>query len=174
MVQRLFAGIGFGKFLLLWGFSLAFGLSNRAGGETPLPLHLLVVLNDQYYLTFAILPILLFLCDGIMEDDAEAVILRYGRYGWYFVQKWKALSLLCGGAWLGQIAALALSGWGLPLAEGWCGEPHEEILSFLAQIFPTPGTALLCAAFYLSTPERFCSFCRTGNVEKWRVKVYSP
>jgi hypothetical protein len=100
--RRLFAETGWGKFLLLWSFSLAFGLSSRSGMETSFPLHLLGVLNDQYYIIFAVLPIILFLCASVVEDDAEIVILRYSSYGRYFAAKWRALALLCGGAWLGH------------------------------------------------------------------------
>ncbi len=70
--------------------------------ETSFPLHLLGVLNDQYYIIFAVLPIILFLCASVVEDDAEIVILRYSSYGRYFAAKWRALALLCGGAWLGH------------------------------------------------------------------------
>ena len=153
MRRRLFAEIGWGKFLLLWSFSLALGLSNRIGTETVLPLHLLAVLNDQYYILFAVLPVILFLCASVMEDDAEIVILRYGSYGRYFAAKWRALALLCGGAWLGQMVVLLLSGWGFSPAGSWAVDSwpnfSNEIFSLLSHFFPNPYAALLCAALYL-------------------------
>lgn len=153
MERRLLAEIGWGKFLLLWGFSLVVGLSNRIGAETTLPLHLLEILNDQYYIIFAILPVMLFLCVSVMEDDAEIVILRYGSYGRYFAAKWRALVLLCGGAWLGQMVVLLLSGWGLPPVRGWASDSwsnlSNEIFSLLAHFFSNPYIALLCAALHL-------------------------
>ena len=91
MVRRLFSKIGWGKFLLLWGFSLAFGLSCRTNQKTTLLVHLLTVLNDQYYFIFAVLPILLFFCGSVMEDESELVILRYGRYSRYW-DKWQPCS----------------------------------------------------------------------------------
>ena len=153
MGRRLFAETGWGKFLLLWSFSLAFGLSSRSGMETSFPLHLLGVLNDQYYIIFAVLPIILFLCASVLEDDAEIVILRYSSYGRYFAAKWRALALLCGGAWLGQMAMLFLSGWGFsPFAEGavtsW-PDLQNPVFSLLEHFFPNPYMALFCAAVYL-------------------------
>lgn len=166
MVRRLFSKIGWGKFLLLWGFSLVFGLSCRTGREPTLLIHLLTVLNDQYYFIFAILPILLFSCGSVMEDDAELVILRYGRYSRYFLAKWQALMLLCCAAWLGQIAMLILSGWGIPLAKGWAAElwpgSQESILSLLAQIFQNPATAFACTAFHL-----LAGYCLIGLLTLW-------
>jgi len=153
MTRKLFAEIGWGKFFLLWAFSLGFGFSNRTGGETTLALHLLTALNDQYYSIFAILPIILFFCASVMEDDTEIVILRYGRYGCYFTAKWRALTQLCGVAWLGQMAILLLSGWGLSLANGWAMDSWSNLESdkflLLERVFPNPYIALLCAAFYI-------------------------
>lgn len=153
MERRLFAEIGWGKFLLLLGFSLAFGLSNRLGMEAALPLHLSAVLNDQYYILFAVLPVILFLCVSVMEDDAEIVILRYGSYGRYFTAKWRALAWLCGAAWLGQMAMLLLSGWGLSPAGDWAVDswpnPWDQVFSLLAHFFPNLYIASLCAALYL-------------------------
>ena len=153
MRWRLFAEIGWGKIVLLWGFSLVVGLSNRIGAKTTLPLYLLEMLNDQYYVIFAVLPVILFLCASAMEDDAEIVILRYGSYGRYFAAKWRALVLLCGGAWLGQMVVLLLSSWGLSPVRGWASDSwsnlSNEIFSLLAHFFPNPYVALICAALYL-------------------------
>lgn len=153
MGQRLFAEVGWGKFLLLWGFSLVVGLSNRIGAKTTLPLHLLEMLNDQYYVIFAVLPVILFLCSSVMEDDAEIVILRYGSYRRYFTAKWRGLVLLCSVVWLGQMAVLFLSGWGLSPAGGWASDSwsnlSNEIFSLLSHFFPGPYVASICAALYL-------------------------
>ena len=78
MVRRLFSKIGWGKFLLLWGFSLAFGLSCRTNQKTTLLVHLLTVLNDQYYFIFAVLPILLFFCGRQRGTKCKPVLIRLG------------------------------------------------------------------------------------------------
>lgn len=62
MTKRLCRQIGFGKPLLFWGFSLAFGLSRRTSMCSALSSHILSLLYNQYYFIFAILPILLFFC----------------------------------------------------------------------------------------------------------------
>lgn len=166
MVRRLFSKIGWGKFLLLWGFSLAFGLSCRTNQKTTLLVHLLTVLNDQYYFIFAVLPILLFFCGSVMEDESELVILRYGRYSRYFLAKWRTLILLCSAAWLGQMATLLLSGLGTLSVKGWAADiwsnSQDSIFPLLAQIFPSPFIAFICVAFYL-----LAGYCLIGLMTLW-------
>ena len=153
MTRRLSQQIGLGKFLLLWGISLLFGLSERMSGLPSLSLHVLAVLNDQYYFVFAILPVILFFCGGVMEDDAEIVILRYGSYVRYFVAKWRALVLLSAVLWLGQVTVLTLTGWSYPLEGGWPDLSGiglwQEVFALLKMTFPRPEIALLCAAVHL-------------------------
>lgn len=64
MTKRLCRQIGFGKPLLFWGFSLAFGLSRRTSMCSALSSHILSLLYNQYYFIFAILPIILNLTDS--------------------------------------------------------------------------------------------------------------
>ena len=153
MIRRVFRQTGTGKFLLLYGISLLFGFSERASGPPALTLHILAVLNDQYYALFAVLPVLLFLCGGLMEDEPEAVLLRYGSYARFFSAKWQALATVATKLWLGQLAALALSGWGLSLTGPWpdMSGPGlwREVFDLLQTVFSRPETALLCAALHL-------------------------
>ena len=153
MTHRVFRQAGAGKFLLLWGISLLFGLSERTGGPPALTLHVLAVLNDQYYALFAVLPVLLFLCGGLMEDEPETVLLRCGSYAQYFLARWRALAAVTAVLWLGQLAALALSGWGLPLTAPWPDVSGSglwrEVFGLLKTVFSRPETALLCAALHL-------------------------
>lgn len=153
MAKRLARQIGVGRFLLLWGFSLLAGLSRRASGPQTFPLHLLSVLGDQLYFTFSVLPSFLFLCSGVMEDDPEAVILRYGSYGRYFMAKWRGMCLLCTETWAVQLTLLAFTGCGYPLTAGWISDSgygsYHDVLSLMAGRFPTPWTALVCAALHL-------------------------
>ncbi len=109
MTRRIFRQIGAGKFLLPWGISLLFGLSGRTGGPPALTLHVLAVLNDQYYALFAVLPALLFLCGGLMEDEPETLLLRCGSFSRYFFARWRALAAVTTMLWLGQLGALGLS-----------------------------------------------------------------
>ena len=80
MTKRFCRQIGFGKPLLFWGFSLAFGLSRRTSMCSALSSHILSLLYNQYYFIFAILPILLFFCGSVMEDDPIIFVFRYGSY----------------------------------------------------------------------------------------------
>ena len=138
MIRKLYTQIGWGKFLLLLAFSVVFGLSERTSGASGLSAHVLAALNDQYYFIFAILPILLFVCGSVMEDDAEIVISRYGTYSHYFVAKWRSLGMLCSGLWLVQMVMLFLTGLGLQVtANEWDnlsgGSLLKEIVSLLAE-----------------------------------------
>ena len=154
MIRKLYIQIGWGKFLLLLVFSAAFGLSERTSGTSELSAHVLAALNDQHYFIFAVLPILLFICGSVMEDDAEIAIFRYGTYSRYFVSKWRCLGMLCSGLWLVQMATLFLTGLGLQVtANGWDdlsgGSLSKEIASLLAEHFSDPWVALLCTAVFL-------------------------
>lgn len=145
MTRRIFRQAGTGKFVLLWAVSLLFGLSYRAAGDT-FGGHFAAVLSDQYCAVFAVLPVCLLLFGGLMEDDPEPVILRHGTYFRYFLRKWRSECLLAIPLWVGQLAALAVSGIGLP-AGGWIR--RTNILRLLAGIFPSPALAILCGALHL-------------------------
>lgn len=152
MIRHTVSRIGTGKFLLLWVFTLFFGLSGRTGKESTLLLHILALLNDQYYFTFAVLPIFLFICASVMEDGPAFEIMRYGRYSKYFFAKWRALALAAAGLWLGQMVAAACSGLGLSLGNGWEGIAHSvayDVLEIVRAHFPSPGMALFCCAAQL-------------------------
>ena len=165
MIPHLFSDIGKSKFLFLWGLTLLVGLSGRMGGDTTASLHVLAVLNDQYYFIFAVLPVFLFLCASVMEDDGPLVLLRYGSYGRYYFAKWRALAVLSVFLWLGQMLALLLSGLGLPLDGSWnigVGQTREEIFRLLQGIFHTPAEAALCSAGYL-----LLGYWMTGLMALW-------
>lgn len=149
MTRRIWMKVGPGKLCLMFGLSLLFGLSERVSVQSSLPLHLLAVLNDQYYFVFAVLPVFLFLCTGVMEDDSLLVLVRYGTYGRYFFHKWRALSLIAVWFWLCQIGALLISGLGLPFAGSWPGASDGQwrgVFMLLQKYFPSPWTAILCCA----------------------------
>ena len=126
MMNRMWMMVGRGKFFLIFGLSLLFGLSERGSAQGLLPFHLLAVLNDQYYFVFAVLPVFLFLCTGVMEDDMLFVLVRYGTYGRYFFRKWRALSVIAVFFWLVQMAALLCSGLGLPIDGSWPESPARS------------------------------------------------
>ena len=154
MTKRLCRQIGFGKPLLFWGFSLAFGLSRRTSMCSALSSHILSLLYNQYYFIFAILPILLFFCGSVMEDDPIIFVLRYGSYKHYFTSKWRSLGVLCSGLWLGQITILFVTGAGLSvIKQGWDNFSGssllKEIAPLLVKSFPGAWVAVFCAAVYM-------------------------
>ena len=136
---------GTGKFALLWSVTLLFALSDRASGDT-FGGHLAAALSNQYYCVFAVLPVCLLIFGGLMEDDPEPVLLRHGTYFRYFLRKWLSECLLAVPLWAGQLAALALSGVGLP-SGGW--GRRTDVLCLLAGVFPGPAGAFVCGAIHL-------------------------
>ncbi len=165
MIRRLFLEIGKGRFLFLWSLSFLFGISGRTGGNVTIPLHVLAVLNDQYYFIFAVLPVFLFLCASTMEDDGPLVLLRYGTYGRYFFAKWRALAALSTFLWLGQMLAILSSGIGLSIDGSWkagLGQTMDEIFRSLQGVFSSPIEAALCSAGYLLP-----GYWMTGLVALW-------
>lgn len=154
MTKRFCRQIGFGKPLLFWGFSLAFGLSRRTSMCSALSSHMLSLLYNQYYFIFAILPILLFFCGSVMEDDPIIFVFRYESYKHYFTAKWRSLGVLCSGLWLGQITILFVTGAGLSvIKQGWDNFSGSSLLKDIAPLlvksFPGAWVAVFCAAVYM-------------------------
>ncbi|KPU44759.1 hypothetical protein OXPF_18450 [Oxobacter pfennigii] len=184
MIRRLLQEVGKGKFLLLWGLSLLFGLSERTGQNLFLPLHVLAVLNDQYYFIFAVLPIFLFFCASVMEDDVPMVLLRYRTYGRYFYVKWRGLAVLSVLLWMGQMLAIMISGFGLSINGSWyiSEGPKADIFHLLQGIFLYPVEAVFCSAGYLLlgywviglTALWLGHFCQRSLAAKLLMGLYLP
>ena len=183
MMNRMWMMVGRGKFFLIFGLSLLFGLSERGSAQGLLPFHLLAVLNDQYYFVFAVLPVFLFLCTGVMEDDMLFVLVRYGTYRRYFFRKWRALSVIAVFFWLVQMAALLCSGLGLPFDGSWPGAPAgqwREVFTLLQGYFPSPWAAVLCCAgqmllgYWLIALTALClgHFCSRSLAVKLLLALY--
>ena len=153
MINRTFRKAGTGKFLLLWALSLLTGLSDRATGPDGQLLHMLAVLSDENYVIFSVLPVLLFLCGTLMEDDAQPVLLRHGSYARYFWSRFRALAAVCTVLWLGQLFLLFLTSLGLPRTDGWPSPLGSgiwrNVFSLLKTVFPSPELAFLCSALHL-------------------------
>lgn len=153
MIRRTFRKAGAGKFLLLWAFSLLNGIGARSTGPDGQLLHMLALLSDENYAVFVVLPVLLFLCGGLMGDDAQPVLLRYGAYSRYFRAKARALAAVCTVLWLGQLVVLFLTSLGLPRTSGWPDAQGSgiwrNVFALLKTIFPSPELALFCSALHL-------------------------
>lgn len=92
MISWVWGKAGLRKLSLLFGLTLLFGLGEGMGAQISLLTHSLTVLNDQYYVIFVVLPVILFPRAGEMEDDTLLVLMRYGTHGRYLFHKWLALS----------------------------------------------------------------------------------
>ena len=67
----------------------------------------------------------------------------------YFFHKWWVLSGIAALFWLGQMAAILLSGLGLPMAGNWpgaSGGQWREVFTLLQVYFPSTWAAIFCCA----------------------------
>jgi hypothetical protein len=144
---------------------LIFGLSVRTGAEQSYAQHCLTVIADHYYLLYFMLPLFLLMCFFVIEDDSEVVILRYKTYFRYFINKWLSLMVISLMFMATQLLAIALSGAGLPINDGWwimSGSPTQELFAALSTVFGSPAICLAAASAYM-----FAGLCVTALIAMW-------
>ncbi|HHV08991.1 MAG TPA: hypothetical protein GXX75_01780 [Clostridiales bacterium] len=144
---------------------LIFGLSVRVGTEQPLLQHCLAVISDHYYLLYFMLPMFLLLCFFVIEDDSEAVILRYKTYFRYFVHKWLSLVVISFIFMAVQLLAIVVSGIGLPTDGGWMiadGGAVQELLTVFSSFFASPALSFAAVTAYM-----FVGLCVTAMILMW-------
>lgn len=85
------------------------------------------------------MPLILLSCLPLAEDDPPYVIFRFGSYRHYFIRKWISLCVLPAILVLVQLAAILLSGVGLPMENTWRlpdGSLEAELLKRSVRCFP--------------------------------------
>lgn len=100
----------------------------------------------------AVMPLVLLSCLPLAEDDPTYVIFRFGSYRHYFIRKWISLGVLPAILVLVQLAAILLSGVGLPMENTWRlpdGSLEAELFEALSQVFSSPLTAFAGCTGYL-------------------------
>lgn len=144
---------------------LLYGLSVRVGVEQPFIQHCLAVISDHYYLLYFMLPLFLLLCFFVIEDDSEAVIMRYKTYFRYFVHKWLSLAVISLIFITVQLLAIVISAIGLPMASGWMianGETTQELFTILSSYFASPALSFTAITLYM-----FLGLCITAMILMW-------
>ncbi|MDR0286489.1 MAG: hypothetical protein LBI03_02095, partial [Clostridiales bacterium] len=145
---------------------LIFGSSVRIGGEQSFIQHCLTIISDHYYLLYFMIPLFLLLCFFVIEDDSEAVILRYKNYLRYFVHKWLSLVVISFVFMAAQLLAISLSGIGLSMDGGWIiadGSTTQELFNVLSAHFPAPALCFAAASLYM-----FAGLCVTAMILMWK------
>ena len=144
--------LGIVKNLLLFIGCFLFSFSSRGGTVLSFEQHLLSGTTDHYYLIFFLMPLILLSCLPLAEDDPPYVIFRFGSYRHYFIRKWISLCVLPAILVLVQLAAILLSGVGLPMENTWRlpdGSLEAELFEALSQVFSSPLTAFAGCTGYL-------------------------
>lgn len=157
---------------------LIFSIGNRSGTDLTYEQHILSAATDHYYMTYFLLPMVLFCCYTFIEDDAEIVISRFGSYFSYFTRKWMGTGLVAGSIVLSQSIAILLSGIGLVWNNTWLlhkGALETDLFSVLCRFFSAPAEALFAVLIFefmgiwivSGISMWICHF--TG--QKWTVRI---
>lgn len=138
--------LGYGKFITFLISCIVFSIGGRIGETLTFEQHMVSVISDHYYLTYFVIPMLLFFYLFFIEDDSEIVLVRYKSYFSYFCQKWFAggvIPLLIVSV---QIVCITVSSFGLGTGNVWeiaVHSPNEELFSILSTFFYSPLLAFL-------------------------------
>lgn len=142
---------GYGKAVALFVGCLLFSLSERVNGVNYYQQHILSAVSDHYYLTYFMLPMVLFSAFSFLDDDGEPVILRFESYHRYFWRKWFGVGLIALLLVAIQTAAILLSGIGLPSGNHWqlaARATEMELFTILQQSFTDPAQTFIAFTLY--------------------------
>jgi len=178
MIRRNLYIVGKGKLVVLFLGCILFGISGRVAATLSYEQHILSVITDHYYLIYFMIPMYLFICFSVMEEDTEIVVMRYRSYFRYFLSKWvsvAALAVLFMGI---QLLAILLSGIGLPLRNHWNlvgGATQTELFSILSGYFTYPTSCFIVTTLYmllgLCISGMFCMWIAHFLPNSWTSKV---
>lgn len=144
--------VGKGKFFALFVCCILFGVSGRVETTMTYEQHILSLITDHYYLTYAMIPFYLWVCFFVIEDDVEIIVMRYYSYYRYFLSKVASLAVISLLFMAIQLFAVFLSGIGLPKGNTWIlfdGTSQSELFSVLSGYFKSPISCFICAALYM-------------------------
>ncbi len=165
IIKRNLHCIGKGKLLSLFLGTLLYGMSERVASSLTYEQHILSVMTDHYYLIYFMIPLYLFVCFSVIEDDGEIVIIRYGSYISYFLSK-SALIAVISVIFIGvQVSAIFLTGIGLPFENTWLlsdSATQRELFLILSGYFKTPISCMIATISYM-----LLGLCISGIFSMW-------
>ena len=178
IIRRNLYIVGKGKLLALFHGCIVFGISGRVAAALTYEQHILSVLTDHYYLIYFMIPMFLFICFSMIEDDTEIVVMRYRSYFRYFLSKWVSIAVLSV-LFMGiQLLAVLLSGIGLPLENNWilsAGATQTELFTVLSDHFSSPISCFIGTMLYmllgLCISGIFCMWIAHFLSKSWTSKV---
>ncbi len=165
IIRRNLHIVGKGKLLALFLVCLVFGISGRVAAALTYEQHILSVMTDHYYLIYFMIPMFLFVCFFVIEDDTEIVVMRYHSYFRYFLSKWASIAVLSA-LFMGiQLLSVLLSGIGLPLENNWIlasGATQTELFWVLSGYFSSPISCFIITMLYM-----LLGLCVSGMFCMW-------
>ncbi len=178
IIRRNLHMVGKGKLLALFLCCILFGISGRVTAALTYEQHILSVLTNHYYLIYFMIPMYLFVCFFVIEDDTEIVVMRYRSYFRYFLSKWASVAVLSVLFIVIQLLAILLSGTGLPLGNKWMlsdGTTQKELFSALSVYFSSPMSCMAVTTLYmlfgLGISGMFCMWITHFLPKSWSSKV---
>lgn len=178
MIRKNLYLVGKGKLITLFLGSLLYGMSERVAASLTYEQHILSVITDHYYLIYLIIPLYLFICFTVIEDDSEVVIMRYGSYSRYFLSKSASIAVISM-IFIGiLLIAIFVTGIGLPFENEWMlseGAIQRELFAILSGYFTSPLSCMVVSTFYmflgLCVSGIFCMWIAHFLPKSWTIKL---
>ena len=170
--------VGKGKLIALFLGSLLYGMSQRGASSLSYEQHILSVITDHYYLIYFMIPLFLFICFSVIEDDSDVVIMRYGRYSRYFLSKSASIAVISV-IFIGVLlSGINITGIGLPFENKWTlseGATQGELFTILSGYFTSPLTCMVVSTLYmllgLCVSGIFCMWLAHFLLKSWTIKL---
>lgn len=170
--------VGYGKLMALFVGCLAFSIGNRVGDALTFEQHILSVASDHHYLTYFLIPMVLFSCFSFVEDDSETVIMRFHNYSSYFFKKWIGAGTIAFAFLSIQCVVFFASGIGLSTGNNWLIQSNTtvtDLYSVFQIYFKSPLLAFAACMIvqYLGTwfLIGLCMWISHFTSRKWSVWI---
>lgn len=151
LLRKNLSVFGYKKMLALFFACLIVSVSLRINSTLSFQQHVVSAVSDHYYLTYFLLPIVLFGSFSFLEDDEPIAIFRYQSYFNYFLKKWLGVAVIALMILGIQTVSILLSGIGLQLVNNWqIAESvlENDLFSVLQEIFSTPAYAFIAYSVF--------------------------
>lgn len=151
IIRKNISLLGYEKFVVFLIGCIIFSISGRTGEVLTFEQNMVSAVSDHYYLTYFVIPIVLFFYLVFIEDDSEIVLVRYKSYCAYFCQKWFACGVIPLIIILIQTICIIVSSLGLKMDNVWNilnNSPNTELFEVLSRFFSSPLCAFIIYSIF--------------------------
>ncbi|MDE5780083.1 MAG: hypothetical protein K2I03_01180 [Lachnospiraceae bacterium] len=151
LIRKNIRFLGYGKFIVFFIGCIVFSIAGRIGEALTFEQHMVSVVSDHYYLTYFVIPILLFFYLFFIEDDGEIVLVRYKSYFSYFCKKWFVSGVIPLLMVTIQAICITVSSLGLRTENVWTvvgNSPNAELFAILSTFFNSPLLAFIAYTIF--------------------------